>query len=64
MAQWLGHSQQAAYLGLLFTEFFADNLGDFFIFLRRFADELLETSGDALEHVLDFVAVFTGDVGR
>ncbi|XP_048369077.1 ubiquitin conjugation factor E4 A isoform X1 [Sphaerodactylus townsendi] len=45
-------------------EFFADNLGDFFIFLRRFADDLLETSGDSLEHVLDFVTVFTGDVGR
>ncbi|XP_042332885.1 ubiquitin conjugation factor E4 A isoform X2 [Sceloporus undulatus] len=45
-------------------EFFADNLGDFFIFLRRFADDLLETSADSLEHVLYFVTVFTGDVDR
>ncbi|XP_054854437.1 ubiquitin conjugation factor E4 A isoform X2 [Eublepharis macularius] len=48
----------------MFTEFFADNLGDFFIFLRRFADDLLETSGDSLEHILNFVTVFTGDVDR
>ncbi|XP_062995682.1 ubiquitin conjugation factor E4 A [Elgaria multicarinata webbii] len=45
-------------------EFFADNLGDFFIFLRRFADDLLETSANSLEHVLHFVTVFTGDVDR
>ncbi|XP_010143463.1 PREDICTED: ubiquitin conjugation factor E4 A, partial [Buceros rhinoceros silvestris] len=45
-------------------EFFADNLGDFFIFLRRFADDLLETSADSLEHVLHFVTVFMGDVDR
>ncbi|KAH0623396.1 hypothetical protein JD844_031669 [Phrynosoma platyrhinos] len=45
-------------------EFFADNLGDFFIFLRRFADDLLETSADSLEHILYFVTVFTGDVDR
>ncbi|XP_062817316.1 ubiquitin conjugation factor E4 A isoform X2 [Anolis carolinensis] len=45
-------------------EFFADNLGDFFIFLRRFADDLLETSADLLEQVLHFVTVFTGDVDR
>ncbi|XP_053125306.1 ubiquitin conjugation factor E4 A isoform X3 [Hemicordylus capensis] len=45
-------------------EFFADNLGDFFIFLRRFADDLLETSAESLEHVLHFVTIFTGDVDR
>ncbi|KFP05513.1 Ubiquitin conjugation factor E4 A [Calypte anna] len=45
-------------------EFFADNLGDFFIFLRRFADDILETSADSLEHVLHFVTVFMGDVER
>lgn len=45
-------------------EFFADNLGDFFIFLRRFADDLLETSADSLEHILHFVTVFTGDIDR
>lgn len=48
----------------LFTEFFADNLGDFFIFLRRFADDILETCADSLEHVLHFVTVFMGDVER
>eukprot|EP00062_Callorhinchus_milii_P011321 gi/632957144/ref/XP_007894313.1/ PREDICTED: ubiquitin conjugation factor E4 A [Callorhinchus milii] len=45
-------------------EFFADNLGDFFIFLRRFADEVLETAGDSLEHILHFVTVFMGNVER
>lgn len=45
-------------------EFFADNLGDFFIFLRRFADDILETSADSLEHVLHFVTIFTGSVER
>ncbi|XP_066495371.1 ubiquitin conjugation factor E4 A [Tiliqua scincoides] len=45
-------------------EFFADNLSDFFIFLRRFADDLLETSADSLEHILHFVTVFAGDVDR
>nr|KAF6325962.1 ubiquitination factor E4A [Myotis myotis] len=45
-------------------EFFADNLGDFLIFLRRFADDMLETSADALEHVLHFVTVFTGSIER
>ncbi|NXC80916.1 UBE4A factor, partial [Cercotrichas coryphoeus] len=45
-------------------EFFADNLGDFFIFLRRFADDILETSADSLEHILHFVTVFMGDVER
>lgn len=48
----------------LLTEFFADNLGDFFIFLRRFADDILETSADSLEHILHFVTVFMGDVER
>nr|KAF6275147.1 ubiquitination factor E4A [Pipistrellus kuhlii] len=45
-------------------EFFADNLGDFLIFLRRFADDMLETSADSLEHVLHFVTVFTGSIER
>ncbi|XP_069470544.1 ubiquitin conjugation factor E4 A isoform X2 [Ambystoma mexicanum] len=45
-------------------EFFADNLGDFFIFLRRFADDVLETSADSLEQVLHFVTIFTGSVER
>ncbi|XP_029770957.1 ubiquitin conjugation factor E4 A isoform X2 [Suricata suricatta] len=45
-------------------EFFADNLGDFLIFLRRFADDILETSADSLEHVLQFITVFTGSVER
>ncbi|XP_043936826.1 ubiquitin conjugation factor E4 A isoform X1 [Protopterus annectens] len=45
-------------------EFFADNLGDFFIFLRRFADDILETSADSLEHVLQFITVFMGNVER
>ncbi|XP_063292738.1 ubiquitin conjugation factor E4 A isoform X2 [Pelobates fuscus] len=45
-------------------EFFADNLGDFFIFLRRFADEVLETAAESLEQILDFITVFTGCVER
>lgn len=45
-------------------EFFADNLGDFFIFLRRFSDEILETSAENLEQVLNFIAVFMGNVER
>ncbi|MGH0138952.1 UNVERIFIED_CONTAM: hypothetical protein FKN15_036806 [Acipenser sinensis] len=45
-------------------EFFADSLGDFFIFLRRFADEVLESSGASLEQILDFVTVFMGNVDR
>ncbi|XP_075460323.1 ubiquitin conjugation factor E4 A isoform X2 [Ascaphus truei] len=45
-------------------EFFADNLGDFFIFLRRFADEVLETAAETLEQILDFITVFTGNVER
>ncbi|KAK7882113.1 hypothetical protein WMY93_028287 [Mugilogobius chulae] len=45
-------------------EFFADNLGDFFIFLRRFADEILETSAENLEEVLNFITIFMGNVER
>ncbi|XP_062894645.1 ubiquitin conjugation factor E4 A isoform X2 [Mobula hypostoma] len=45
-------------------EFFAENLGDFFIFLRRFADDILETTGDSLEQPLNFVTVFMGNVER
>ncbi|KAM4015855.1 ubiquitin conjugation factor E4 A isoform 1-T3 [Anomaloglossus baeobatrachus] len=45
-------------------EFFADNLGDFFIFLRRFSDEVLETAAESLEQILDFITVFTGSVER
>ncbi|XP_061072260.1 ubiquitin conjugation factor E4 A [Conger conger] len=45
-------------------EFFAENMGDFFIFLRRFADEVLESSADNLEQVLNFITVFMGNVDR
>nr|KAF6468530.1 ubiquitination factor E4A [Rousettus aegyptiacus] len=45
-------------------EFFADNLGDFLIFLRRFADDILETSADSLENVLYFITIFTGSIER
>ncbi|XP_021027472.1 ubiquitin conjugation factor E4 A isoform X3 [Mus caroli] len=45
-------------------EFFADNLGDFLIFLRRFAEDILETSADSLEHVLHFITIFTGSIER
>ncbi|XP_024911117.1 ubiquitin conjugation factor E4 A isoform X2 [Cynoglossus semilaevis] len=45
-------------------EFFAENLGDFFIFLRRFADDVLETSAESLEQILDFITVFMGNVER
>ncbi|XP_062376861.1 ubiquitin conjugation factor E4 A [Sardina pilchardus] len=45
-------------------EFFVDNLGDFFIFLRRFADEVLETSAESLEQVLNFITMFMGTVER
>ncbi|XP_066565198.1 ubiquitin conjugation factor E4 A isoform X1 [Amia ocellicauda] len=45
-------------------EFFAENMGDFFIFLRRFADEVLESSGECLEQVLHFITVFMGNVER
>lgn len=47
-----------------FAEFFADNLGDFFIFLRRFADEVLESSAENLEQVLNFITVYMGNVER
>lgn len=47
-----------------FSEFFAENLGDFFIFLRRFADDTLETSGESLEQILNFITVFMGNVER
>ncbi|KTF81049.1 hypothetical protein cypCar_00015820 [Cyprinus carpio] len=45
-------------------EFFAENMGDFFIFLRRFSDEVLESSAESLEHVLTFITVFMGNVDR
>ncbi|MBN3315901.1 UBE4A factor, partial [Atractosteus spatula] len=45
-------------------EFFAENMGDFFIFLRRFADEVLETSAECLEQVLHFITVFMGSEDR
>uniref|UniRef100_A0A8C5W8S2 Ubiquitin conjugation factor E4 A n=1 Tax=Leptobrachium leishanense TaxID=445787 RepID=A0A8C5W8S2_9ANUR len=45
-------------------EFFAENLGDFFIFLRRFADDVLETAAESIEQILDFITVFTGSVDR
>lgn len=51
-------------LFLCFPEFFAENMGDFFIFLRRFADEVLESSADSLEQVLNFITVFMGNVDR
>uniref|UniRef100_A0A3Q0R0U3 Ubiquitin conjugation factor E4 A n=1 Tax=Amphilophus citrinellus TaxID=61819 RepID=A0A3Q0R0U3_AMPCI len=45
-------------------EFFAENLGDFFIFLRRFAEDVLETSAESLEQILNFITVFMGNVER
>ncbi|KAM9318195.1 ubiquitin conjugation factor E4 A isoform 2-T2 [Pholidichthys leucotaenia] len=45
-------------------EFFAENLGDFFIFLRRFADDVLETSAESLEQIFNFITVFMGNVER
>ncbi|KAK5612353.1 Ubiquitin conjugation factor E4 A [Crenichthys baileyi] len=45
-------------------EFFAENMGDFFIFLRRFADDVLETSAESLEQILNFITVFMGNVER
>lgn len=47
-----------------FSEFFAENMGDFFIFLRRFADDVLETSSENLEQILNFITVFMGNVER
>ena len=49
---------------LCLSEFFAENLGDFFIFLRRFADDVLETSAESLEQILNFITVFMGNVER
>lgn len=46
------------------SEFFAENLGDFFIFLRRFAEDVLETSAESLEQILNFITVFMGNVER
>ncbi|XP_054884546.1 ubiquitin conjugation factor E4 A [Poeciliopsis prolifica] len=45
-------------------EFFAENIGDFFIFLHRFADEILETSAESLEQILNFITVFMGNVEK
>uniref|UniRef100_A0A3B3R0N2 Ubiquitin conjugation factor E4 A n=1 Tax=Paramormyrops kingsleyae TaxID=1676925 RepID=A0A3B3R0N2_9TELE len=45
-------------------EFFVENMGDFFIFLRRFADEVLESSAECLEQVLNFITIFMGSVER
>lgn len=49
---------------LFSSEFFAENLGDFFIFLRRFADEILEFSAESLEQILNFITVFMGNVEK
>lgn len=46
------------------SEFFAEIMGDFFIFLRRFADDVLETSAESLEQILNFITVFMGNVER
>lgn len=48
----------------VFQEFFAENLGDFFIFLRRFADDVLESSAESLEQILNFITIFMGNVER
>ncbi|XP_077578234.1 ubiquitin conjugation factor E4 A isoform X2 [Stigmatopora nigra] len=45
-------------------EFFAENLGDFVTFLRPFADELLESSAESLEQILNFITVFMGNEER
>ncbi|XP_062872395.1 ubiquitin conjugation factor E4 A isoform X2 [Trichomycterus rosablanca] len=45
-------------------EFFVENMGDFFIFLRRFADDVLESSSENLEQVLNFVTMYMGNVER
>lgn len=39
-------------------------MGDFFIFLRRFGDDVLETSAESLEQILHFITVFMGNVER
>lgn len=49
---------------VFFLEFFVDNMADFFIFLRRFADDILESSAESLEHILSFITVFMGSVER
>lgn len=49
---------------LFFSEFFVENMGDFLIFLRRFADDILETCAESLETILDFITVFMGSVER
>lgn len=41
-----------------------ENLADFFIFLRRFADDILESSAESLEHILNFITVFMGSIER
>lgn len=41
-----------------------ENMADFFIFLRRFADDILESSAESLEHILSFITVFMGSVER
>lgn len=41
-----------------------ENMADFFIFLRRFADDILESSAESLEHILNFITVFMGSVER
>lgn len=53
-----------AHRGFCLPEFFAENLGDFFIFLRRFGDDVLETSAECLENVLNFITVFMGNQER
>lgn len=61
------HSHIAHFLvifNLCLPEFFAENLGDFFIFLRRFADDILETSAECLENILNFITVFMGNQER
>lgn len=52
------------FLFFVFLEFFVENMGDFFIFLRRFADDILESSAESLEHILNFITVFMGSVER
>lgn len=61
------HRQIAHFLiifGFCLPEFFAENLGDFFIFLRRFADDILETSAECLENILNFITIFMGNQER
>lgn len=63
----LNHAQNvsiSSHSSVCLSEFFAENLGDFFIFLRRFADDILETSAESLEQILNFITVFMGNVER